>query len=659
MEEDIQLNVKAQYDSLNGLLAKLEETKKALGKMSKARINFDIKKDIQKSADPIMRASEYLTEALKNVNKAKNDLVKAMVSGDTKNIEKAKGQLDNSQKFARDVIKTIEHTKAFNESQQKITSQYEEFQKQSIALQEYANNVKLARESLARFELSLDPTKKKLAGLQEYLAKAEEEFVRLKSAGDQTAYTENNIKRIKKQMDKLKKSTKDTSSWAEKLIGRIRNISIYRMIRTGIKWVTSGFQEGLNNFVQYSDSVNSTVSELNASLTQIKNTMGIAFASVLQTVQPIITAMADSLVDLINAFNLALAKMQGKNVYTKAKKNVDDYANSLKKANQLSFDSFEVLNKDANQTQPSQMFEEGNVAEDTSQTSKVFEQFLTIVQKLWSILSKIWTDILEPAMPALLGIANALLTIISTIVTIIDKLNLIYPIIFAIVGLKLVNGVSSLIGSFSKLGQMFTNVIGWFQNYNMQCALATKKTEILRQTAGAVGIALASVAGAVVACIANWDNMSAQTKGWVVAIAVLTGALASLAFAVYASMQQWAKAISVASGVVATGATVMTAISGFAEGGIPEKSELFYMNEYGVPEALVNTGGSQTNVINITQLAQGMKQGFVEAIYETGLIDAMQNRLIIEGNNVNDNAFARAIFPALKTESERRGGNQL
>ena len=123
---------------------KLEETKKALGNMSKARINFDIKKDIQKSADPIMKASEYLTEALKKVNKAKNDLVKAMVSGDTKNIEKAKAEIQRSQQFARDVAKTIEHTKAFNESKQNITNKFSELQKQNQELQEYENRVKMA-----------------------------------------------------------------------------------------------------------------------------------------------------------------------------------------------------------------------------------------------------------------------------------------------------------------------------------------------------------------------------------------------------------------------------------------------------------------------------------------------------------------------------------
>lgn len=98
--------------------------------------------------------------------------------------------------------------------------------------------------------------------------------------------------------------------------------------------------------------------------------------------------------------------------------------------------------------------------------------------------------------------------------------------------------------------------------------------------------------------------------------------------------------------------------SGYATGGIPAKSELFYMNENGVPEALINTGGRETNVINMDQLAEGMRRGFVQAIYETGLNDKANITIRLDGN-INDSALARAIFPALKAESKRRGGNQL
>ena len=96
---------------------------------------------------------------------------------------------------------------------------------------------------------------------------------------------------------------------------------------------------------------------------------------------------------------------------------------------------------------------------------------------------------------------------------------------------------------------------------------------------------------------------------------------------------------------------------GFANGGIPNKSELFYMNENGIPEALINTGGSQTNVVNMQQLRQMTKEGFIEAIRETGLGNGF--KMVLEGRNIDNSSIARGIFPALKVESKRQGGNQL
>lgn len=94
----------------------------------------------------------------------------------------------------------------------------------------------------------------------------------------------------------------------------------------------------------------------------------------------------------------------------------------------------------------------------------------------------------------------------------------------------------------------------------------------------------------------------------------------------------------------------------YANGGIPPKSELFVMNEHGIPETLINTGGTQTNVINQQQLKQLIRDGYLEAMATRGNDNVT---VTIKGTDVNDNAFARAIFPALKVESTRRGGNQL
>lgn len=287
----------------------------------------------------------------------------------------------------------------------------------------------------------------------------------------------------------------------------------------------------------------------------------------------------------------------------------------------------------------------------------VLSNILNTLIGFFKILSQIF-EIVKVFAPALSNIISAILSIVNVFVQVISQLRLIYPILVAIIGLKIANSISTLIINFGKMGSAFKQVIAWFQNYNLQCALATTKTQILLQSIGSLTIGVLSVIGSIVSLIANWDNMSTTAKALTIVVATLTAVVAGLASAKYFLMGNWAKGLAVAGAVIATGATVMTAISGFEDGGIPAKSELFYMNENGVPEALINTGGSQTNVINIDQLAEGMRRGFVEAIYDTGLNNANNITLKID-KNINDSAFARAIFPALKVESKNRGGNQL
>ena len=596
MEEDILINVEAKYKSLDDLAQRLELLKKQFKGISKVGIDEGLKKSLNSATDVVVEATKQLDVAQKNVLKIQDKLREAKVAGDTAQISKLKGALSQAEERLKVVVKTIKQNprvkKETAKAEEELNNQQElrfkrmlaekmagyareEYERESnfrallaeqvqrydqqemqrkqqlyeqqkkvadlFAKAQYELNLKNAQNSLAEFELSLDPTKKKLVELQSQLEQARQQFIKLNYDGQDTKGAEVAIKRLTKQIENTKKATKKTSSSWEILINRIKNISIYRMIRTGLHWITSGFQEGINNLVQYDDSANKTMSNLNASLTQIKNTMGIAFASVLQSLEPIITTVADSLVDLVNSFNVAMAKMQGKNVYTKAKKNVDDYAKSLKSAKKLSFDTFEVLSGDGGKTQPFEMFEEESVKEGTNATSKTFEKLLEIGKSLFSILTKIWKNIIEPAMPTLLGIAKILLTIIGTIVTIIDKLNLIYPIIFAIIALKVTSSIRSLIGSFKSLGEIFVSVKTWFQNYNLQCSLAKTKTDILKASALSLGIALVSITGAIVSLVANWDKMSVNAKNWVIAIATLTAALSSLAFAFYAASGQCAR----------------------------------------------------------------------------------------------------------------------
>lgn len=316
--------------------------------------------------------------------------------------------------------------------------------------------------------------------------------------------------------------------------------------------------------------------------------------------------------------------------------------------------------------------------------------------------------ILANISPSVIKITSGILKAVSGIADLLDKLGLLEPILVFIISLKLASRINNLFTSVTRLGtslvsglgnglrnvaSAFTQSNGAIFKYGQSIQTVTNQTENLIKSTqrlnlansksvksfskaskstqthkismeelgnviGNVFSAITSVAFAVTSVISNWNNMSDTAKTLTIVVAVLTATVAMLAFAAYAATYQWDKAISVAAGVISTGAMVITAISGFENGGIPAKSELFYMNENGVPEALVNTGGTKTNVINIDQLSEGMRRGFVEAIYETGLNKNGNVTIKVDGN-INNSAFARAIFPALKVESQRRGGNQL
>lgn len=322
-------------------------------------------------------------------------------------------------------------------SQEELRQQTAQFES------EFASKMSSAQEALEKFKLSLDPAKQKMAELQARMKEQEDVYVNLKINDDNadTTQVERNIKKIQKEMQRLQNSTKKTSSQWQVLLGRMKNIAIYRSIRTAFHWLTSGIREGVDNLVQFDDSANSTMSNLNASVTQIKNTMGVAFMSVLQALEPVITTLSDGLVNLINSFNLAMAKMQGENVYTKAKKNVDDYAASLKKAQKFSFDTFEVLSGgEAGKTPAIQMFEEGNVEEDGNRLSRVFEKVLAIIRDIGRLVGDIigqftQTGVLEVIVETfgvLLSVVGGIVRGIADFISALNQVGLLKPMLLAI-----------------------------------------------------------------------------------------------------------------------------------------------------------------------------------------------------------------------------------
>ena len=567
--EDIWINVKARYDDLKELSDKIKDVTKQFRGMTGNTIK-SLQLELKKSADPISLASTKLNEAISRFaqeQKVFNEAVEAF--GQDSAIKNFGADLEKSKQELVDIVKTIKSIPALSK-EIKVAGGFEE-----------------ANKALEKFMLSLDPYKQKMAELKQQMESFQNQFRVLNAVGKDTGEAEKSIRRIKKQMDKLQESTQKSAGWISKLMGRIRNISIYRMIRSGIRWLTSGVSEGLQGLAIYNNEVNKSMSNINNSLGQIRNTLAISFASVLQALEPTITALSDALVDLINSFNLAMAKMQGKDFYTKAKKSADAYVKSAQKAQKLSFDTFEVLSGGDNKTPTQDLFEDGSVVEDANEMSNAFEHIFRIIQDVWGVVKQIIQDLKES------GVLGILLDIVGIIAQIAgDLTHLLAPVIKSV--LEQVQGALQIISGFLKL------LTGDFEGaWNL------------------IGNGFASMCNGII-------NLFVQLAGGIVKLLNLLFVklnpffwiLKAFGIDVGQKIDNWTEGWS-------NWRLNWKPIKGYYNGGVPAQGDLFYMNERG-PEALVNTGGSQTNVINIDQISEGMRRGFVQAIYDTGLLNAMQ-----------------------------------
>lgn len=405
-------------------------------------------------------------------------------------------------------------------------------------------------------------------------------------------------KKIVEAKNEQPKVNKSMSAF-EKLWSRIKSVAVYRGIRTAMKMITSSITESVENLAKFDSGTNQTVSQLNSSLQVLKNSVGVAIMPLVQAITPLVQTLSTSVASLANGISYVTAKLKGNEKYLKV--NTEYFKQFNKQVNLLSFDKFEALS-------------------DTG-TAGMFEEQETATSSIAKELSEV-NDIIK-----LIGEA---LILFGTY--------------------KLVSWITS--GGIKDFGEKVKDVFG-----NLKKGMTDTNSKALAISSTVAGI-FVLVDG--ISEITQWKDLSGWERFFAI-LKLIAGALAVIFGIVSLIIPAvgWVKAVAGISMAVGLGATAISGIAGFEKGGIPDKSELFYMNEYGRPEALVNTGGTQTNVINIEQLSMSVEQAFTRAIYNTGLLDAMQQSLVVDGRNIDNSAFARAIFPALKTESRRQGGNQL
>jgi hypothetical protein len=238
---------------------------------------------------------------------------------------------------------------------------------------------------------------------------------------------------------------------------------------------------------------------------------------------------------------------------------------------------------------------------------------------------------------------------------------------FVVLRLEIIKTAAILIGKLIWAGlmvlvQVLYALLTPLMAVIVRVGLLTSKFWLLSMAIGAVLIYVWIFTSA-------WQHMN----GWEKAIVVL-GALAAAAFfaakafgVMHAAWSIGLAAVAIVAGIAAITAAIGAAQRGgnvqqFAEGGFPTKGSLFIANERG-PELVgaIGRGGMRSNAVaNNDMITEAIREasyaGMVEAIRQTNGENGGQ-KLVLDGSNLNNNALARAILPALRLEVKRGGGD--
>lgn len=159
----------------------------------------------------------------------------------------------------------------------------------------------------------------------------------------------------RKACETISRGSKKAGGLLEKLKSRVKKLAlsllVVNQIRKGFQAMMSAAQEGLKNLASYSKDYNSQMSALKSSSAQLKNAFATAFEPIVNMAIPYLVKLVDWMTKAADSAAQFLAALQGKSTYTKAKKQVIDYAKSLDTASKsakralASFDELNVLNK--------------------------------------------------------------------------------------------------------------------------------------------------------------------------------------------------------------------------------------------------------------------------------------------------------------------------
>lgn len=223
--------------------------------------------------------------------------------------------------------------------------------------QSFEDVFKDSSSSLEKMEQSTEKIKANIKGINTDAPKIKGSF---KSAGDEAEKTGKKVKKPKKQLSEIEKQLK-----------RIKTIGLVKLIRGAMQGFIKGMGEGYKNLALFDSQFNETLSALKTAKTQTFNSLALITAPLVSVITPAITMISNSLVNVANKVSEITASLKGATKYTKINSQyMEDYAKSMQKAQNFSFDTFNSLDM-----QDDSMFETSEIDEAVDQSSDLFTIF--------------------------------------------------------------------------------------------------------------------------------------------------------------------------------------------------------------------------------------------------------------------------------------------
>ena len=583
---------------------KVKNLASAISRLNKNLQAFDNAKftkvfeNMSKGLDPFVKKIESVSSALASLATivSKGGLDKA--------VKETTGQLMPLQK------ETVSSDNRESEPIQAIQGQAEE-------IKETTNNAKSLGSSILDISNKADILRKKLEMVNAEMQKSglsEKQLVQLKSQQltiqEQIAKAEG--KKPKVPLSNLMKS-----------FGRI---AMYRAVRRTIQEITQAFMESIDGIAGYNREFRDTMGSLQSSLAKVRTSIGVAFYQVLIIIEPLLTRIANVIVNFSNSLSKVIANLRGVATYTKINTEyMKEYQSTVQGA-LLSFDTFTTLGSQQS-IDYSKMFETGEDALDESKFSdtektlsnifNIIKEIIDLVGSLWKAIEPILDPIINDLLPAITGLLEPIVEIATTIIEMLS------PAIDSII--KVVSGVMTQIsGAFKIISGLIKILAGDFEG--AWDSIGEGFTDMVNGIANMfIGL------GTFIIDALNLLFVKSNPLFWI---------LKAFGIDVGAKISSWNANWS---------SEAWNPIKTYANGGIMEGAGTLYTMAGESGAEVVASGSAGTGVLNVDQFADAMVSALVR--YGAARDTSNGTTIVLDGNKVGQLVASNVGF---RNEANRR-----